>query len=111
MDNQVRRFITPSGSTGQPDGLFAGVALTGSALSFIAGFGVEGGFVARESLVRRVFNMPPPAENIDFLHLLRTAAHSSGASQHFQGGKSCLSLGAIIALNKGTRRRCANHLQ
>ena len=55
-------FITPAGSTGQPDGLFAGVALTGSALSFIAGFGVEGVFVALESLVRRVFNMPPPSE-------------------------------------------------
>ena len=49
-------FITPAGS-GQPDGLFAGVALTGSALSFIAGFGVEGVFVALEGLVRRVFNL------------------------------------------------------
>ena len=55
-------FITPAGAAGQPDGLFAGVALTGSALSFIAGFGVEGVFVALESLVRRVFNMPPAAE-------------------------------------------------
>lgn len=54
-------FITPAGTSGQPDGLFAGVALTGSALSFIAGFGVEGVFVALESLVRRVFNMPPAA--------------------------------------------------
>ena len=54
-------FITPAGATGQPDGLFAGVALTGSALSFIAGFGVEGVFVALEGLVRRVFNLPPAA--------------------------------------------------
>ncbi|MES2319126.1 MAG: hypothetical protein V4631_16740 [Pseudomonadota bacterium] len=53
-------FISPAGATA--DGLFAGVALTGSALSFIAGFGVEGVFVALESLVRRVFNMPPAAE-------------------------------------------------
>lgn len=55
-------FISPAGAAGQPDGLFAGVALTGSALSFIAGFGVEGVFVALEGLVRRVFNLPPAAE-------------------------------------------------
>jgi hypothetical protein len=55
-------FITPAGASGAPDGLFAGVALTGSALSFVAGFGVEGVFVALEGLVRRVFNLPPAAE-------------------------------------------------
>jgi hypothetical protein len=50
------------GTSGQSDGLFAGVALTGSALSFIAGFGVEGVFVALEGLVRRVFNLPAAPE-------------------------------------------------
>jgi hypothetical protein len=44
-------FITPSGA-GQL------VSLTPSALSFIAGFGVEGVFVMLESLIKRVFNAP-----------------------------------------------------
>jgi hypothetical protein len=44
-------FITPS-SAG------ALTTLTPSALSFIAGFGVEGVFVMLESLIKRVFNIP-----------------------------------------------------
>ena len=44
-------FITPSG-------VVSLVTLTPSALSFIAGFGVEGVFVMLESLIKRVFNIP-----------------------------------------------------
>ncbi len=54
-------FIAPTGA-GQPGALVAGTALTGSALSFIAGFGVEGVFVALESLMRRIFNLPGAAD-------------------------------------------------
>jgi hypothetical protein len=44
-------FITPSGAAPL-------VTLTPSALSFIAGFGVEGVFVMLESVIKRVFNVP-----------------------------------------------------
>jgi hypothetical protein len=54
-------FITPTGVGSQSaSGLVSSGALTPSALSFIAGFGVEGVFVALESLVKRVFNIPDP---------------------------------------------------
>jgi hypothetical protein len=54
-------FVTPSGNPSQsPNGLTGSVVLTASALSFIAGFGVEGVFVALESLIKRVFNLPEP---------------------------------------------------
>jgi hypothetical protein len=54
-------FITPAGvGTQGASGLVSSSALTPSALSFIAGFGVEGVFVALESLVKRVFNIPDP---------------------------------------------------
>jgi hypothetical protein len=46
-------FITPGSG-----GLSSTVTLTPSALSFIAGFGVEGVFVALESLIKRIFNIP-----------------------------------------------------
>ena len=49
------------GATGAgTSGIITGTGLTGSALSFLAGFGVEGVFAALESLVRRVFNLPDP---------------------------------------------------
>jgi hypothetical protein len=52
-------FVSPSGTTPQaPGGLLGSVVLSASALSFIAGFGVEGVFVALESLIKRVFNIP-----------------------------------------------------
>jgi hypothetical protein len=57
-------FITPSSAP--PDGsngFTSSVALTGSALSFISGFGVEGVFVALESLIKRIFNLPEPAKS------------------------------------------------
>lgn len=52
-------FITPgAGSAQEGAALFNGpVALSASALSFIAGFGVEGVFQAMESLIRRLFNV------------------------------------------------------
>jgi hypothetical protein len=50
-------FITPTGVGSQgAGGLTGSVTLTPSALSFIAGFGVESVFVALESLINRVFN-------------------------------------------------------
>src|SRR3954447_6594348 len=54
-------FISPSGSSAQTGpALTTAVTLTPSALSFIAGFGVEGVFVALESFIKRVFNIPDP---------------------------------------------------
>jgi hypothetical protein len=54
-------FVTPTGANAQgAAGLTAAVTLTPSALSFIAGFGVEGVFVALESFIKRVFNIPEP---------------------------------------------------
>jgi hypothetical protein len=54
-------FVTPSGAGSQGAvGLTGSVSLTPSALSFIAGFGVEGVFVALENLIKRVFNIPEP---------------------------------------------------
>ncbi|MBB3219626.1 hypothetical protein [Pseudoduganella umbonata] len=50
-------FINPSGAaSGESQGLLDAWALSGSALSFIAGFGVEGVFQALENFVRRVFH-------------------------------------------------------
>lgn len=50
----------PGGSSSTGGGLLGTVVLSASALSFVAGFGVEGVFVALESLVKRVFNLPSP---------------------------------------------------
>jgi len=58
----IALFVNPSGQTpGSEIGLLGNWALSTSALSFVAGFGVEGVFVALESLVRRVFNITDPA--------------------------------------------------
>ena len=43
------------------DTLLGPVTLSASAISFIAGFGVEAVFQALEQLIRRIFNLPPPA--------------------------------------------------
>lgn len=49
-------FINPSGAaSGADQGLLDAWALSGSALSFIAGFGVEGVFRALENFVQRLF--------------------------------------------------------
>jgi hypothetical protein len=52
-------FVTSPSSSAQAGAtLFTGsVALSASALSFIAGFGVEGIFVALERLIRRIFDI------------------------------------------------------
>jgi hypothetical protein len=52
-------FIAPAStqSTGS-NAFIASTSLTASALSFIAGFGVEGVFVALEGLIKRLFNLP-----------------------------------------------------
>ncbi len=58
----IALFISPSGQPGGKEaGLLGNWGLSSSALSFIAGFGVEGVFLALESLVRRVFNISDPA--------------------------------------------------
>ncbi|TIL42780.1 hypothetical protein [Mesorhizobium sp.] len=51
-------FVTPSGGT---VGLTSSVTLSASALSFIAGFGAEGVFLALEGFIKRVFNISTPA--------------------------------------------------
>ena len=57
-------FVNAAGNSGGNGGAEQALAgawtLSGSALSFIAGFGVEGVFQSMESFVRRVFNVPDP---------------------------------------------------
>jgi hypothetical protein len=54
-------FINPSGAApGADKGLLDAWALSGSALSFLAGFGVEGVFRALENFVQRVFRTDDP---------------------------------------------------
>jgi hypothetical protein len=54
-------FIVPSGNGSQSAIGFTSIGtLTPSAVSFIAGFGVEGVFVALEGLIKRLFNVPDP---------------------------------------------------
>jgi hypothetical protein len=57
-------FVTPAGGgagAGGTPGLFGSVPLAPSALCFIAGFGVEGVFIALETLIVRIFNINDPA--------------------------------------------------
>ncbi len=58
----ISLFITPAGAAQAEGALIGGWGLSASALSFVAGFGVESVFVALESLVRRVFNTPDPSK-------------------------------------------------
>jgi hypothetical protein len=54
-------IIVPSGAGSQGAGALVGVGtLTPSAVSFVAGFGVEGVFVTLENIIKRVFNIPDP---------------------------------------------------
>jgi hypothetical protein len=56
----ISLFIVPSGAGSQSGvGLTGSGTLTASALSFVAGFGVEGVFAMLESLIKRVFNTDP----------------------------------------------------
>jgi hypothetical protein len=57
----IALFINPSGpAPAEEHGLLGSWALSGSALSFIAGFGVEGVFRALEAFVHRVFGVQEP---------------------------------------------------
>lgn len=56
----ISLFINPSVAGASNENILGGFVLTGSALSFVAGFGVEGVFQALEGLVRRVFNNADP---------------------------------------------------
>ncbi len=51
-------FVTPSGAAAAATAFTGAASLTPSALSFIAGFGVDAVFIALESLIKRVFNIP-----------------------------------------------------
>lgn len=56
-------FVNPSGAASGTDmALASSWTLSGSALSFIAGFGVEGVFRALEAFVQRVFGVPVPPD-------------------------------------------------
>jgi hypothetical protein len=63
-------FVSPSGttagaSTAATSGLLGTLGLSTSALCFIAGFFVEGVFVALEALMRRVFDVADPTKKVD----------------------------------------------
>lgn len=58
----ISLFISPAIAGAPSESVLGGFILTGSALSFVAGFGVEGVFQALESLVRRIFNNPDPTK-------------------------------------------------
>ncbi|MBV8687941.1 MAG: hypothetical protein JOZ90_16995 [Alphaproteobacteria bacterium] len=52
-------FIAAPGAEGK--GLLGPVALSASAISFVAGFGVDSVFEALETLIKRIFNVAQPA--------------------------------------------------
>jgi hypothetical protein len=54
-------FIASPDASGKSENLFQPIGLSGPAISFIAGFGVEAVFQALEELIRRVFNVTPTA--------------------------------------------------
>jgi hypothetical protein len=57
----ISLFIAaPHGGNGETS-LLGPVALSSSAVSFVAGFGVESVFQALEALIARIFNVAPPA--------------------------------------------------
>lgn len=57
-------FVAAPGADASGEGLLGPVALSASAISFVAGFGVEGVFQALEALIARIFNVAPtPAGN------------------------------------------------
>lgn len=54
-------FIAAPGTESGEDSLLGPVTLSGSAISFIAGFGVDAVFEALETLIKRIFNVAQPA--------------------------------------------------
>lgn len=55
-------FITPTADQSTGATLLPQIALSVSAVSFIAGFGVEAVFKALEGLIARIFDVPPTSE-------------------------------------------------
>jgi hypothetical protein len=60
----ISLFISPTIAGAPNENILGSFILTGSALSFVAGFGVEGVFQALESLVRRIFNSTDPTKRV-----------------------------------------------
>lgn len=54
-------FIAAPGSGGEGESLLGPVTLSASAISFVAGFGVDSVFEALETLIKRIFNVAQPA--------------------------------------------------
>lgn len=54
-------FIAAPGSGGEGESLLGPVTLSASAVSFVAGFGVDSVFEALETLIKRIFNVAQPA--------------------------------------------------
>ena len=54
-------FIAAPGSPGEGESLLGPVTLSASAISFVAGFGVDSVFEALETLIKRIFNVAQPA--------------------------------------------------
>jgi hypothetical protein len=63
MGGCISLFFSPTVAGATGDSVLGSFILTSSALSFVAGFGVEGVFQALESLVRRIFNNPDPTKS------------------------------------------------
>jgi hypothetical protein len=56
----ISLFITVPGHDSAGASLLGPVALSSSAIAFVAGFGVDAVFQALDALIRRLFNLPPP---------------------------------------------------
>jgi hypothetical protein len=54
-------FIAAPGAAGEGESLLGPVTLSASAISFVAGFGVDSVFEALETLIKRIFNIAPAA--------------------------------------------------
>jgi hypothetical protein len=54
-------FIAAPGGAGEGESLLGPVTLSASAISFVAGFGVDSVFEALETLIKRIFNVAQPA--------------------------------------------------
>jgi hypothetical protein len=54
-------FIAAPGGPGEGESLLGPVTLSASAISFVAGFGVDSVFEALETLIKRIFNVAQPA--------------------------------------------------
>jgi hypothetical protein len=57
-------FIAAPGGAGEGESLLGPVTLSASAISFVAGFGVDSVFEALETLIKRIFNVAQPATGV-----------------------------------------------